>query len=174
MHNIVDPGLIGESATLGARLELTNSMEHPTVRTGMPEPASIERTMTRAFLAAHLLTASAEQAENAVADAINSWDSADEDALFSEVLAVAIKDHARPWSASRASWSESFLPAELRPVLDLPPDLRRCFVLRILVGLPEEYCAGLLRLSSRLVDEYTCEALKRLPSLADQSTARVQ
>jgi hypothetical protein len=54
------------------------------------------------------------------------------------------------------------LTPELRAVLNLPGDLRRCFVLRILAGFSGQACGLLLRLSVRKVDEYTCLALHRL------------
>jgi len=119
-----------------------------------------ERVMGRAFLVAHLLTASTKQAESVTLAALDSWnpDEEPEEMLFQHVLdnAASKQDSNRPDPA------REYLPDELLAVLQLAPQLRRCFVLRILVGLPAEVCARLLRLSPRRVDQFTCAALQCL------------
>jgi DNA-directed RNA polymerase specialized sigma24 family protein len=127
---------------------------------------------SRAFLAAHLLTANAEQAESAVMEAIASWDPDDdcEEALFERVLNIALRGQPSDVPDSPAS----FLPAELQAVVHLSPQLRRCFVLRILVGLSRQACARLLHWESRQVDQYTSAALKVLPFLTGRPNAEVE
>jgi hypothetical protein len=60
----------------------------------------------------------------------------------------------------------SFLPLELRWVLRLVPNLRHCFVCRVLAGLPREVCASLLHLEVRQLDESTCTAVRKLATIA--------
>jgi len=126
----------------------------------------IVHTISRAFRTAHLLTASIQQAESAVLEAIDSFDpdGETEETLFRYVVHAAVRssvEHILP-SASNQSESAMFLPVELQAVLNLPPNLRRCFVLRVLVGLSRQICARLLRLDARRVDQYTCAALQCL------------
>jgi len=134
----------------------------------------IEHTVSRAFLTAHLLTASTEQAESATMEAIDSWnpDEETEEVLFRNVLDGATRAQTKHVPSS---WNEhdpggSYLPDELRAVLGLAPHLRRCFVLRILVGLPPQVCGRLLHLHSRRVDRFACAALECLGSLDRQPT----
>jgi DNA-directed RNA polymerase specialized sigma24 family protein len=133
----------------------------------------IKQPIGRAFLAAHLLTASTEQAESAIIEAMESWDPEDDsdEVLFQEVLSSALQADVEcvPSSSNDPDSPKSVLPPELKAVLHLPPQLRRCFVLRILVGFSRQICARLLHLPSRQVDEYTHEALQRLPFLAERS-----
>jgi len=135
----------------------------------------IEHTISRAFLIAQLLTRSAGQAESAVVEALDSWDPAgeSEEVLLERVLAAGIRFQGT-CAASRSNEPEllASFPREIQAVLRLPAQVRRCFVLRILVGLSRPVCARLLQLSCRQVDEYTSRALKRLPSLVDRSNRR--
>jgi hypothetical protein len=122
-------------------------------------------TFHGAFLIAHLLTGSVEQAESAMLDAIDRWDSDDgEAALFRQVLDTAVQ---RPIGYALLTFNSTtspgaLLPAELQVVLRLSPHLRQSFVLRILVGLSREACAGMLHVSCARVDEFTCAALRCL------------
>jgi hypothetical protein len=146
-----------------------NAVEYRAVSTAAREWGSdIEHTISKAFLTAHLLTASTEQAESATMEAIDSWNSDEEtgEALFRSVLDAAVRVQMRHVSSSsnQCDMAESYLPVELQAVLRLAPQLRRCFVLRILVGLPPQVCARLLHLHSRRVDWYACAALEFLGS----------
>jgi DNA-directed RNA polymerase specialized sigma24 family protein len=131
--------------------------------------AGLEQTISRAFRAAHLLTGGEEQAEIAVARALDSWDPDDNDeqGLFELALTAALHGHV----PSLQEPAGSRLPVELRAVLRLPWELRRCFVLRTLVGWPREMCARLLDLSIQQVDDYTSAALRQLPVLVEQIRA---
>ena len=100
---------------------------------------AIARLIERGFLTAHLLTGSIQQAEDATLKGLDSWnpDEEPEEALFQNVLDAAARAQIqanRPDSEA----SGSNLPNELKAVLRLSPELRRCFVLRVLVGLPSQ------------------------------------
>ena len=115
------------------------------------------QTIERAFLTAHLLTGDLQVAEEVTSRAIESWDpdQESEEQLFDTVLAASARRRGK-WQASRR------LPCELEPVLLLSPHLRRCYVLRILVGLPAQESARLLGISAARVESNTCAALQSL------------
>jgi len=116
----------------------------------------IGQALDKALLTAYLLTGSMERAEAAVVEGIGLWDPHDRsEALFQTVVHAAVERQGK----DTADWP---LPVELQSVLGLPPELRRCFVLRILMGLPRQACGRLLRLDARAVNQHTCSALKRL------------
>jgi hypothetical protein len=123
----------------------------------------IVRLIDRALLTAHLLTGSLQQGEKATLEAIESWNPGEEpeEVLFQNVLNAAARAQAEP-SPNNFDSSDSYLPNDLIAVFRLAPQLRRCFVLRILVGLPANMCARLLHLQAGQVDEYTCAALQCL------------
>jgi DNA-directed RNA polymerase specialized sigma24 family protein len=123
----------------------------------------ILRLLDRAFLTAHLFTGNLRQAEEATLDAIDSWRPGEEPeaVLFQNVLDAAARAQVEP-STNTPDPSASYLPNELKAVLRLAPQLRRCFVLRILAGLPAKVCARLLCLQSDMVERYTCDALRCL------------
>jgi DNA-directed RNA polymerase specialized sigma24 family protein len=124
---------------------------------------AIARLIERAFLTAHLLTGSIQQAEDATLKGLDSWNPDEEpgEALFQNVLDAAARTQIQP-NRPDSEASGSYLPNELKAVLRLSPQLRRCFVLRVLVGLPSQMCARLLGLHSDEVDEFTCAALQCL------------
>ena len=142
----------------GRLAERRNGLEQKaTVREAPNNHQGAENIINRALRTAHLLTASMRQAENAVLEAIHSFDPAreTEEMLFRHALKAAIQgpDEA---SASNQPESAGSVPArELQAVLNLSPNLRRCFVLRILAGLSRQACARLLGLSAHRVDQYT-------------------
>jgi hypothetical protein len=123
----------------------------------------IARMLDRALLTAHLLTGSLEQAEKATLEALDSWNPDDEpeEELLQHVLDAAARAQVEP-NPDHPDSSGSYLPSELNAVLRLAPQLRRCFVLRILAGLPTDVSARLLGLRSEQVDEYTCAGLQSL------------
>jgi DNA-directed RNA polymerase specialized sigma24 family protein len=124
---------------------------------------AIRRMIERAFLTAHLLTGSIQQAEDATLKGLDCWNPDEEpgEALFQSVLDAAARAQVQP-NRPDSEASGSKLPNELKAVLRLSPELRRCFVLRVLVGLPSQVCARLLGLDSDRVDEDTCAALQCL------------
>ena len=130
---------------------------------------AIEDIVGRAFLTAHLLTGNMEQAESATIAAIDSWNPDDEteEVLFQKTLAMAARASIKrvPLSSNEPDVAGSCLPVELQRVLRLARPRRRCFVLRVLVGLPPRVCAKLLRSDSRRVDQYSCDACRCLGAL---------
>src|SRR5260370_9550538 len=124
---------------------------------GLEALRDLQRTVIMAFRAAYLLTASIQQAEAAVLAAIDRFDP-DRDTkeiLLQNAIRAAVQ------CPSTQSQSAEALPLpELQAVLSLPATLRRCFVLRVLVGLSRSACAGLLRFSVGDVNGYTCSALQ--------------
>jgi hypothetical protein len=137
------------------------SMEYTIATTQAQQ--GIVRLVDRALLTAHLLTGNLQQAEKATLDAIESWNPGEEpeQVLFENVLNAAARVQAEP-RPNNIDSSGSYLPNDLIAVFRLAPQLRRCFVLRILVGLPVKVCARLLHLQAGQVDEYTCAALQCL------------
>lgn len=142
-------------------------MDHKAAGAETHNGGGFEQTIGRAFLTAHLLTGSIQRAEGAVLEAIDSFDPDrdSEDRLFSSALHASVYLHAEDGLGSGCNRPEEvgfFLPAELHAVLKLSPQARRCFVLRVLHGLPVQACARLLDLNVRKVDGYTCAALQSL------------
>jgi DNA-directed RNA polymerase specialized sigma24 family protein len=130
----------------------------------MPQAGQdVLRLLDRALLTAHLLTGNLQQAEEATLDAIDSWKPGEEaeEVLFQNVLHAVTRTQGEP-NANNLDPSGSYLPNELKAVLRLAPQLRRCFVLRILAGLPAQACARLLCLHSDVVERYTCDAIQCL------------
>jgi DNA-directed RNA polymerase specialized sigma24 family protein len=126
---------------------------------GSQPSRDIEQTVTRAFRTAHLLTASTRQAESAVLEAIDSFDPDVDTAesLFQNAILAAVR-----CPSSESQSNESFEPLELQAVLNLSENLRRCFVLRVLLGFSRSACGRLLNMTVATVNEYTCAALQRL------------
>lgn len=120
---------------------------------------------TRSFITALLLTGDPEQAEAAVLQAIDSLDTdlVSEDALFDSSIRSALLFTGA--SSGVKSQAGRMLPFELRRVLSIAPDRRRCFVLRILAAILREECAGLLGISAAAVDELACAAARELAGL---------
>jgi hypothetical protein len=138
-----------------------NRLAHPIAM----KQESIELAVRKAFNAAHLLTTSMQAAECAVLEAIDVFDpdSDSEESLVRAAIQAAVCKEPRPASTSEQTKSGgSFVPVELHAVLRLSHDLRSCFVLRLLVGLSPQACAGLLRLNGADVERYACAAVQRL------------
>lgn len=117
------------------------------------EPATNE-VLRRTFTTALLLTGNVAQSEAAIADSFGY-----SQLLVQRALEVAL---AAPASATEQDVVSSLLPPELRRVLRLPTDLRQCFVLRILAGLPGAVCAPLLHKEISQVEEAAGAAAQML------------
>jgi hypothetical protein len=127
-----------------------------------------EGIVSRTFITAHLLSARIDLAENATLEAIDAWKpgiETAEDLLRHGVEAALRKRERRGASClSKESGTHSYLPAELRTVLELRPALRRSFVLRLLAGFSQEDCAELLGCPPERVDRAARTAVRLLPS----------
>jgi hypothetical protein len=132
-------------------------------------------TLSRAFVTALLLTGSVERAETAVSENVTLFDCEDPsaEALLQGVAESSIPPRGltsqpRPAELARAS---SVLPFELQRVLRLAPDLRNCFVLRVLSGLSREVCSRVLQLEIHQIDADTCSAILALPFVQESRAA---
>jgi hypothetical protein len=127
-----------------------------------------------AFRAAFLLTGNMASAENAVLKAIELLDPTGVSAArflpqtiqFSIPLANNV---AQICNESTRVWLD--LPVELLNILQLTPNLRCCFVLRILLGFSAKASASLLHLDVAKVNADTCVAMQQLASLSYFQTA---
>jgi hypothetical protein len=117
------------------------------------------------FITVMLLTGNVRQAEAAVLDGIRCTD-------LDQMAASVISREAlrNPPCADNDPGDfhavASLLPTELRRVLYLTPDLRRYFVLRMLVGMSRERCATLLKTDIAQVDRGTRRAITELARIA--------
>ena len=115
------------------------------------------------FLAALMLTGTIEAAEQSVSGAIATLGcgaAVDELLVATAKCALQIPDGCLPGTEIPSS-----LPAELRRLFLLSSVGRKCFVLRILMGLSVEVTSGFLNLQKDKVDEALCRALSDLPGL---------
>jgi hypothetical protein len=123
------------------------------------------------FWTALLVSGITRTAEAAVLDGI----AACEDISHQDFIIYTVKSAIR----RRAKSAEvldglSLLPPALRAVLMLQPPSRDCYVLRILVGLSPEVCAGLLDISIPEFQDALCGALNELPLLCSAHTWPIQ
>ena len=118
----------------------------------------INEAVQRMFLAAFLLTGSAAGAEYVVQESISNADGANVscEAAFQAMLLAAVAT--RPARFQQQETELLSLPAELRGVLLLPPELRQSFVLRLLLGLSVSQCSKMLSLDARQVESNAVSA----------------
>ena len=129
----------------------------------MPVESAMSVAVCSAVNAALLLTGNAVSAERTALQAINSLDpqQVTAETLLRRTIELSIQSVAcRQGSDLEEQWPG--LPVELKNVLEMKAPLRHCFVLRVLLGLPEELCAGLLKLSRSEVGAHACAAMNWL------------
>ena len=130
---------------------------------------AVENDVRDAFLAALMLTGTIEAAEQAVLEAIaTSGCGVEVDELLVATAKCAIQT--RDGRLPRVE-IPSNLPPELQRLFLLSSVDRKCFVLRILMGLTLEMSSGILSLNRDEVDEALCHALRDLPRLAGVQSA---
>jgi hypothetical protein len=112
-----------------------------------------------AFFTALLVSGAAATAELAVLDAIDACEDVMHPTFIAETVRSAIRR--RTELPSRGDALE-LLPPQLRYILTLRWRLRDCFVLRILVGLSPQVCAGLLEIAIPEFHDALYEALSEL------------
>jgi DNA-directed RNA polymerase specialized sigma24 family protein len=134
------------------------------------------KSLRTTFTTALLLTGSVNQAETAMLHGTRSVNAcaASEEELLRNTAAAAIESQhwhprQRPEEIAQAS---SLLPLELQRVLQLTPDLRQCFVLRLLMAMSRESCARLLDLDVSAVDRDTCLAVQALARIVQAEENR--
>jgi hypothetical protein len=127
----------------------------------------LHESLENAFIAGLLLTGSIEQAETAILESVRMTcpDDVFGETLFRRAVHYAIDPQIKVSGQPQkeVDRAASILPFELRCVLKLSKNLRYCYVLRILVGLPREVCAWLLHLDISQVEQRTCAAMLELP-----------
>ena len=122
---------------------------------------TIPSALEMAFRTALLLGGNTKTAEASVMDGIGACADLSHRGLLIEAVRSTIRRRTK--SADTADALE-LLPPELRRLFMLQPLSRDCFVLRILVGLSPEVCAGLLDISIGEFEDALFAALNQLPS----------
>jgi len=127
-------------------------------------------SLSMAFALTLMLTASVEDAKEAIEASVRLLDRDDyvEEDLVSAVArtALASENIAGNPVREKVLAAKQLLPAELRRVMCLPRNLRLCFVLRMLAGLPRSVCANLLNLEIAQVNDQTSLAMVELANLS--------
>ncbi len=151
-------GLVGATDTGGAA--------------GWVASVAIDNSLSRLFVAAYLLTGCAKQAEAAVSESIRrlGTDATRAGRLSWKAIDAALMREGRA-ADQTADEAAAALPLELARVLRLSPLLRRCFVLRVLMAMPRQYCAGLLRIDAEQVDANSSLAAQELARSVAGETA---
>ena len=130
----------------------------------------LSRGLERAFFTALLITGSLEYAERAIRDAISlsSCIELSADTFLERSIKASIAISYENGAPDRTK-ACLVLPPELRDVLHLPRPLRHSYVLCLLVGLPKEVCASLLRLTVQAVGEQMSAAVIALSRNIDRT-----
>ena len=121
------------------------------------------RAVHIAFRTALLLAGATRVAELAVLDGIEACGNISHGSLLIETVQSTIRRRAESPAGLDGI---NLLPPELRRVSGLQPIFRDCFVLRILVQLPPEECAELLKISITEYEDALSRALNQLPLLS--------
>jgi hypothetical protein len=123
-------------------------------------------SLSPAYLAAILLTGSAQSAEQAVVRGLYATDmnATNEELLRAAVIgSTEIMRTARQHEVARGVPP---LPIELQNVLQLPTRVRQCFVLRLLLAMPEDFSARLLDLDVGVLDRNIALAAQALAQVS--------
>ena len=123
---------------------------------------TIPSALDMAFRTALLLAGNTKTAETAVLYGIDACEDLSHRGLLIEAVRSTIRRRTKSADAPDAL---ELLPPELRHLFMLQLLLRDCFVLRILVGLSPEVCAGLLDISIAEFEDAVYAALSQLPVL---------
>lgn len=123
----------------------------------------IDKCRSRIFAAAYLLTGSAKQAETAMLESTQQLDidaTPDGCPPWKAIVAAIMRRYRD--SVETSDEASTLLPIELLRVLRLSPRLRQCFVLRVLMAMPRQYCASLLGIDAEEVDANSGLAAQKL------------
>jgi hypothetical protein len=141
---------------------------------GNEPDAETRQAFQKMFIAALLVTGSAARAECSILEGIRTVgrDEVSGDAVSHATLRAALVPQVaiRRERSETQELSTSSLPIELRRVLLVPEDLRRCFVLRLLVGLPLSECSRLLSLEGCRVEQNIVSAALAIAGIGAQET----
>jgi len=123
---------------------------------------TIPSALDMAFRTAWLLAGNSKTAEAAVLDGIGACEDISHRGLLIEAVRSMLRRRA---SSVDAAGPVQLLPLELSRLIMLKPLSRDCFVLRLLVGLSPEVCAGLLDISITESEEAVYAGLTELSFL---------
>jgi NTP pyrophosphatase (non-canonical NTP hydrolase) len=129
----------------------------------------LTEVLDRVFLVALLITGNMDGAEEAVLDGIAALD----DTMSSDGFLLATLKSAIEMGEQRSGETEDIFPSvplELRRILLLNPDLRACFVVRVLLGMPSETCSEVLQIPTQKIGHSVSDAMQQLAVLG--STTR--
>ena len=134
--------------------------------TAEKEPTEV---LDRVFLVALLITGNTDGAEAAVLDGIAALDGT----ISSDGFLLATLKSATERAEQRSDETDDTFPSvplELRRILLLNPQMRACFVMRVLLGMPSETCSEVLRIPIQEISHLVIDAMRQLGFLA--STTR--
>jgi hypothetical protein len=157
--------------------EIRSRLSTPVAFATQPSPAPagsvvIDTCLSRIFVAAYLLMGSAKQAEALSLESIRQLDiEATRNGCLSGMAIAGAIVRENPDSGQAPGEAPVALPVELLRVLRLSPRLRRCFVLRILMAMHRNYCAGLLGIEAEQVDATAGLAARELADMATGKAA---
>ncbi len=120
--------------------------------------------VSKAFLAAYIVTGSSSCSELIVQSAIEHLSPRDSyfRALIIESFRLGVELSRRPELNFDRSGPAVELPSELAGVLQLPSPMRNVFVARALLGLSVHECIPLLKLDEKAISRALIEAAQRL------------
>jgi hypothetical protein len=129
----------------------------------------LTEVLDRVFLVALLITGNMDGAGDAVLDGIAALGGT----ISSDAFRLATLKSAVERGEQHSGEIEDIfpsLPLELRRILLLSPDIRACFVLRVLLGMPTEACSEVLRIPIEEIGHSVSDAMQQLAVLG--STTR--
>jgi hypothetical protein len=127
---------------------------------------TIPSALDMAFRTALLLGGNTTTAAASVMDGIGACEDLSHRGLLIEAVRSTLR---RRTKSADDPDARELLPPELCRLFMLQPLSRDCFVLRILVGLSPEVCAGLLDISITEFEDAVCAALNQLPLLSSST-----
>lgn len=125
--------------------------------------------LDRVFLVALLITGNMDGAEDAVLDGIAAPDGT---ISIGGLLLATLKSAIERGEQRSGETGDIFpgVPVELRRILLLNPDIRACFVMRVLLGMPSKTCSEVLRIPIQEIGHSVSDAMQQLAFLG--STTR--
>jgi hypothetical protein len=132
--------------------EISSNSVPPNLTRNVP-PLDLPKIVEKACLAVFLLTGNLELAEIAVRTCIEVIEVEDLTELLpvgAARLALQLQRNGRK-PAANTDLAMGALPIELNCVLQLPANLRQCFVLRVLSGAALPVCADILQMESKRI-----------------------
>jgi hypothetical protein len=116
-------------------------------------PLELRKVVEKAYLGVFLLTGNLELAEIAVTTCIDVVEVEDlTEPLLLSAARLALQMQRNGWKqTANTQLTMGALPIELDCVLQLPANLRQCFVLRVLSGAALPVCEDILQMESKRI-----------------------